>query len=224
MIRQLINDLDEQIEIVGRLQRAASRVKSIQAVANLLVPIQRDLSTWAGAFSLVEPYLDVSHVAAIRQQATTLKRQLSEARDRFASEYAATQLDRMQQAAGSLLNDTRIYWKSHAEAQVRPLRSQANLAHRLPKMHQNIGEINRTVEILTGLCDRLPQSAEELSQFNLLLAQLRAKLGAVDGLSSEQRTFLEKVQRGHATLADVSMTLLLWCREEDLAELIKIAF
>lgn len=225
MIRQLVTDLSRQIEEFGHLQRAASQVTSIQSVGDLLIPIQRDLSAWFSAFPLVEPYLNVGDAGSVRQQAAVLKRQFSQARDRFAADYGAPAgLNRMQSAAKAMLDDTRKYWQAYAEEQIRPLRSQINLAHRLPKMHRNIEEIDRTYKVLSDLGEKLPQRAEEVDLFSFLLAQLRARLGTIDGLSADQRAFLEKVQRGSATLDDVSGSLLVWCREEGLAGLLKVVF
>ncbi len=225
MIRQLVSDLSRQIEEFGHLQRAASQVASIQAVANLLNPVQRDLSAWSSAYPLIKACLNASQVEVIRQQGVTLARQLRQARERFATDYGAPAgLSRMQQATRTLLDDTRVFWKGYVEEQVRPLRSQIDRACRLPKMHGDIEEIDRTYRVLIGMCERLPQRAEEVALFNDLLAQLRVRLSIVDGLSPEQGMFLEKVQRGNAILDDVTEPLLAWCKEEGLAGLLKVTF
>ena len=225
MIRQLVSDLSRQIEEFGHLQRAASQVASIQAVANLLSPVQRDLTAWCSAFPLIRAHLSAGQVEIIRQQSATLAHQLSQARDRFAADYGAPAgFNRTQQAARTLLDDTRMFWKGRAEERVRPLRSQIDLARRLPRMHRDIEEIDRTYRVLIGMCEHLPQSAEEVTLFNDLLAQLQTKLSIVDGLSPEQGVFLEKVQRGNATLDDITEPLLTWCKEESLAGLLKVTF
>lgn len=225
MIKQLVDDMSRQIEELEHLQRAASQVTSIQSVASLLSPIQRDLSAWSAAFPLVKESFDGNQVGLLRQQRETLARQLSQARDRFAMDYGVPAgFNRIQQFARTLLDDTRAFWKRYAEDLIRPLRGEIDLARQLPQMHRDMEEIDRSYQALVTLCGRLPQNAAEVALFHGLNAQLHQRLNIVEGLTSEQTTFLEKVQRGSATVDDLSEPLLAWCHEQGLAGLLKIVF
>ena len=204
----------------------ASQVASIQAVANLLSPVQRDLTAWSSAFPLIRAHLSAGQVEIIRQQSVTLARQLRQARDRFAADYGAPAgFNRTQQAARTLLDDTRMFWKGLRRGAGSPAAKPESIwLADCRRMHGDIEEIDRTYRVLIGMCEHLPQRAEEVTLFNDLLAQLQTKLSIVDGLSPEQGVFLEKVQRGNAILDDITEPLLTWCKEEGLAGLLKVTF
>jgi len=225
MIKQLVSEMGRQIEDLEHLQRAASQVASLQGVANVLSLLERDLSAWSKAYPLIKICLSSSQTELLQQQRLSLGRQLSQARDRFAADYSApVGLNRIQQSARTLLDDTRLFWKQYAEERIGPLRGQADLARRLPQMQREMVEIDRLYQTLVSMSSRLPQDASDLTRFYGQETQLRQKLSLVEGLSPEQTAFLEKVRRGSATVSDLAEPLLAWCHEQGLAGLLRITF
>jgi hypothetical protein len=89
-------------------------------------------------------------------------------------------------------------------------------------MSGNVSIIEGHLSRTESRTNALPKSAEALKEFHIDLARLYSLLRDLEGLPSDVRFFLNKLISGTATFADVTPTVLEWCKTEGLSDKMRI--
>ena len=224
MMIPLTTEVKTQIAAFKQLQSSATQVESIQATAAALEPVRSILARWISIFPALESVFDPAQCSDLHERAATLHRRLHESKDKFATDFNQHEaLTRIQSEARALEKATAQYWSQYAVARFQAQRELARFARLLPHMQGAMQDINTAVADLQDMAERLPVHPTEIQSFHAKLAHLDTLLRDLRGMDEQQTSFLNRLSRGTATLADVSPDLLEWCQQEELAALLKIS-
>lgn len=224
MITTTAAQLAQTIQRHRNLQMIAGQADTIRAAADVLEQIHNSLSTWMRIYFALEEYLEDFQKQSVRQQAQIIQQQLNDSRARLEKDdFALRQaLLRTQNGVDKLIQETEKYWTNYTVRRLRSPNQLFALARQLPNMQTQMPRLQELVRELSARSQKLPATPPEVKKFHQLLNELDAKLSQLKGYTQTQTQFLEKLQRDAVTLNDVDESLLIWCKREGLASLLKI--
>ena len=124
----------------------------------------------------------------------------------------------------ALVADIESAWKKYATEQVAPSLELLRLVQQLPEVHLHKQEFQDLRTRLQSFIEQPPVNTTGLSAFDNTLQELKQRLAGLDGLNSEVRMFLSKVQNGTATLSDMTEEIYQWCRQGQHATAFQVKF
>lgn len=225
MITALAEEVGAQIETYADLAKTVAHADTIRATAENLLELCRDFKEWANTYEGIEPLISTEHQTQMRSSATEILARVRESKERFQEE--PNQRDALSWLVRQLKDvnaNTARSWMIYAQAEIAPLKQQADFARTLPRMQGAITEIDALILSLDTAARKLPRRRDEIKSFQQDVKALDQKLGKIKGLRQEQKDLLDKVRKGTATLKDLDEKLLEWCKEENLAGRIKLTF
>lgn len=225
MIIQSANELRQQLQEYGRLKQNESQIILIQHTAKELAVVQSQLKAWVGIYPLLLPYFSEPRRHELSRQATEIQRKVNECKERFqnASRYPQEPLKQLQRLSVKLTESTTEAWRHYAKNRFAPLRETIQTARRLPKMQPKLAQVDGIFKDVEAQSQKLPRQAADIQHFHDQLDAIKRQLEAVEPIDDQQRAFLEKVQLGTATVADLDETLLQWCKQQGLAAQLKLS-
>lgn len=223
MISKLADEVIAHTTEYAKLQTLVSQADAISEITSILATMHGQLSRWAEIFVPIYKLIESERAEALRQEAIRIGQQLSTARDELESHnLVVTKVTPHKVKIDKLISSTSEAWCDYAKAKVAPLHELAQIARRLPKMSGNVSIIEGHLSRTESRTNALPKSAEALKEFHIDLARLYSLLRDLEGLPSDVRFFLNKLISGTATFADVTPTVLEWCKTEGLSDKMRI--
>lgn len=223
MILSRIEAVRTRVDEYTRLSRINTQADNIQKTAEALRDVNNEIAQWTEIFPLLAPHSPEEEVATIRGQARQVRDRLERSQHAFENDLnQVPNLNRL--GIKGLMDNTARSWFLYAGELLRPYEQLISVAEQLPKMRTSMDEIRVLHHKLDRQKNALPRNVRAWKSFQEQYAALAAALDVLEGLDESKRVFLEKVQNKRATLADLSPELLAWCREEGLADELKIGF
>jgi len=224
MIVQTATALRQQLKDYSTLKQNESQLDSIQKTGADLLMVKRDLDNWTRIFPAVQVYLASHQSSEISQQAVNIHRKLGECKVRFenVNRYPQDLLRQLQRAVSQLQGETERAWSQYASSLLAPLKEALRSARQLPALQAKIVQVDPILSSLNEQSLRLPKQPKDIQHFHEQIGTIRNVLNAVPSMTPAQKAFMDRVDQGTATLADLDDHLLQWCKQQGLAPLLKV--
>lgn len=225
MIVNLTSNLHAQIIRRNELEQRRDNGIAIEASYQKLTEVRKLLQETAASFHLIQPRLTDDQIAEAVRQLRVINNKLKESREKFMSQYRQIRelawIEKLVQELKSFLEPA---WASYVIVQIQPHFELLNLVEKLPEVTVQGGTLAPLRQRLESASSKLPQRTSHLTQFDADLQTLQSSLANLSGLSSEVTEFLHRIQKGTASITDLTDKVLAWCRENERAGAFKISF
>ena len=224
MIITLSTELRGKVQEYYLLRQIAGQADTIATVSAQITALDQKLTDWATGFNACQKYLVDDESRSLRSTATRLQRQLMESSNAFdrGNYQQAGAISTANDGAQKLYDATQHGWSTYAQGKLSPILPLLDLAAQLPGLQDAAARLRIEWDALRTLATKLPKSSAEVTRFHERLAALDDKVRAGSSLNDEQRSFLNRLRLGAATLNDLSPELLEWCKQNGLARSLKI--
>lgn len=177
------------------------------------------------AFTSFNLDLRMTRIAEAVRQLRVINNKLKESREKFMSQYRQIrEFDWIEKLVQELKSFLEPAWASYVIVQIQPHFELLNLVEKLPEVTVQGGTLAPLRQRLESASSKLPQRTSHLTQFDADLQTLQSSLANLSGLSSEVTEFLHRIQKGTASITDLTDKVLAWCRENERAGAFKISF
>lgn len=225
MIIALANTVQTQITRRNELEQRRDNRKDITDSYQKLTEISKLLQGTVANFHLIQSRLRNDQIAEVMRQLQHIQNKIKESREKFANEYRQAQkLGVVEKLVQELQSFLARAWASYVMAQTQPHFDLLNLVEKLPEVTVKGGTIAPLRQRLQSASSQLPQRESRLIQFDADLQALQNSLANLSGLSAEVAEFLRRVQKGTASVADLTDEVLAWCKENERDRTFKISF
>lgn len=225
MIITLTDNVQTQITRRKELEQRRDYRKDLADSYQKLTEISKLLRETTASFHLIQSRLTNDQIAEVMRQLQNTQNKLKESREKFVTEYRQAQkLSAVEKPVQELQGFLSRAWASYVIAQTQPHFDLLNLVENLPEVTVNGNIIAPLRQRLQSVSDLLPQREYRLTQFDADLQTLQNSLANLSGLSVEVTEFLRRVQKGTASVANLTDEVLVWCRENERAGTFKISF
>lgn len=225
MIVKLAEDACKLLDELDELEHARANAGDIQATLKELVDINSKAARLHELCLLLRNRLPLKDLLA--EELPKILKSLQDSHMKFAHEQERRQVRSLRDIASQLqivLTTIQTRWKKYAESQVTPHFELLEMVRLLP-------EVRVQEAMLYGLKSRLqkhvailPQTHAELAEFDNAFAQLRSRLANLESLHPEVKNFLRKVYDHEATIADLTDSVIQWCRQGEHSKIFRIDF
>jgi len=224
MIVTLSTELGAKVQECNLLRQIAGQADTIANVGERMMALSQKLTDWAAGFNACQKYLVDAESRALQNTAARLHRQLSESSTAFdrGNYQQVALISSATDSAQRLFDATQHGWSTYAQGKLSPILPLLDLAAQLPGLQDAVARLRIEWDALRTLATKLPKSSAEVTRFHERLAALDDKVRAASSLNDEQRSFLNRLRLGEATLNDLSPELLVWCKQNGLARSLKI--
>jgi hypothetical protein len=225
MIATFADNIQSQITRRNELEQIRDNRKDIADTYQKLKEAGARLRQTVASFSLIKARLTNEQVIEATTRLQTIRDKLKASHEKFAAQYRQVkELDAMGKLIEDLDNFLVQAWASYVLMQTQPHFELLNLVMTLPEVAGQSNTITITQNRLRSASNSLPRKESHLTQFDADLQALQNSLVNLRGLNSSVTNFLHKVQKGTASVADLTDDLLDWCRENERATAFKISF
>lgn len=225
MIITLANDIQAQISRRNELEQRRDNRNDISDSHQKLTEISKLLRETITSFHLIKPRLTNEQIAEFMKQLQVINNKLKESREKFLTQYRQIrELNWVEKLVQDLKGFLERAWVSYVMVQTQPHFELLNLVERLPEVTVQGGAPASLREKLHSASSKLPQRTSQLVQFDTDLQMLQNSLANLSGLSAEVAGFLRRIQKGTASIADLTDEVLAWCRENERAGAFMISF
>jgi len=225
MIVTLANGIQAQISRRNELEQRRENRKNIADSYQKLSATSKLLQETIASFQLVQPRLTNDQIDEVKRKLQNIQNRLKESREEFITEYRQVQrLSAVEKLVQDLQSFLARSWASYVLEQTQPHFDLLNLVEKLPEVTIQGNTITPLRQRLQSASNQLPQKVTRLAQFDSDLQALQNSLTNLSGLSAEVTEFLRRIQKGTASVADLTDEALAWCRENERAGAFKISF
>lgn len=225
MITTLANTIQTQIAHRNELEQRRDNRNDISDSYQKLREISKLLQEIIISFDLIKPRLTNEQTAEAIKQLQGINNKLHESREKFMSQYRQIrELSWVEKLIQDLKRFLEQVWASYVLVQTQAHFELLNLVQKLPEVTIQGGTPASLREKLHSSSNQLPKKTSQLTQFDADLKALQNSLANLSGLSAEVTEFLRRVQKGTASITDLTDEVLAWCRENERAEAFKISF
>lgn len=225
MIITLTDNIQTQINRRKELEQRRDNRKDIDASYQRLTEISKLLQETLASFHLIQSRLTNDQITESIRQLQNIQNKLKESHEKFAIEYRQVQkLIAVEKLVQELQGFLTRAWASYVMAQTQPHFNLLNLVEKLPEVTVQGSLIAPIRQRLESASSQLPRREFHLTQFDADLQALQNSLADLSGLSAEVTEFLRRIQKGTATITDLTDEVLAWCRENERARAFKISF
>lgn len=225
MITTLANTIQTQIAHRNELEQRRDNRNDISDSYQKLREISKLLQEIIISFDLIKPRLTNEQTAEAIKQLQGINNKLHESREKFMSQYRQIrELSWVEKLIQDLKRFLEQAWASYVLVQTQAHFELLNLVQKLPEVTIQGGTPASLREKLHSSSNQLPKKTSQLTQFDADLKALQNSLANLSGLSAEVTEFLRRVQKGTASITDLTDEVLAWCRENERAEAFKISF
>lgn len=225
MLISLVSNIQTQLTRRNELEQRRDNRNNIADSYQKLMAISKLLRETVASFHLIKPRLTDVQTAEVVRQLQIINDKLKESREKFVNEYRQVQkLSAVEKLVQDLQSFLARSWSSYVLAQTQPHFDLLNLVEKLPEVTIQGGTIAPLRQRLQLASSQLPQRESRLTQFDVDLQSLQNSLANLSGLSAEVTEFLRRVQKGAASVADLTDEVLAWCRDNERAGAFKISF
>jgi adenine-specific DNA methylase len=225
MIVTLVNDIQAQISRRNELEQRRDNRNNIADSYQRLSATSKLLQETITSFQLIQLRLTNDQTTEVMGKSQIIQSRLRESREKFLTEYRQVQkLGAIEKLVQDLQDFLRRSWTSYVLAQTQPHFDLLNLVEKLPEVTVQGNTIAPLRQRLQSASSQLPQRESRLAQFDADLQALQNSLANLSGLSAEVTEFLHRIQKGTATVSDLTDEVLAWCRENERAGAFKISF
>lgn len=225
MITALAQQIQTQISYRNTLEQRRDNRKSIADTYQKLAEVEKILRQAIVSFNLIRSRLTNEQVEEAIKQLQTIISKLKASQEKFTDEYRQIRdLNSLENLVNTLNDFLGRAWASYALEQTQTPFELLKLVETLPEVRGQIAIIRTIQEDLYVASSTLPRRESSLDKFDKDLQSLREYLANLRGLAPEVIAFLRKVQRGTASVADLTDEFLQWCQENERATAFKISF
>jgi len=225
MIVSLANDIQAQISRRNELEQRRDNRSNIADSYQKLSVTSKLLQETIVSFQLIRPRLTNDQIAEVMRQIQIIQSKLKESREKFLTEYRQVQrLNAVEKLVQDLQGFLAHSWASYVLERTRPHFDLLNLVENLPEVTVQGNTIALLRQRLQSASSQLPQRETYLVQFDANLQALQSSLTNLSGLSADVTEFLRRIQKGNASVADLTDEVLAWCRENERAGAFKISY
>lgn len=225
MITNLVNNVQAQIIRRNELEKRQENKKDIAESYQKLVNISQLLRETIASFQLIKPRLTDNQVTEATGQIRAIHIKLKESHEKFTTQFRQIRelmaIEKSVQDLQSFLNQA---WASYVLIQTRPHFDLLDLVENLPEVSIQGGIVTPVRQRLQAHSNKLPRRETHLTQFDADLQALQNSLANLSGLDLAVTEFLRRVQKGTASVADLTDEVLAWCQENERARVFKISF
>jgi hypothetical protein len=225
MITSLASDTQELIVRRSELEQIQDNKKDIADTHQRVLAVGARLRQTVASFSIIKPCLTSEQAIEATAQLQIIGGKLKGSHEKFPTQYRQVrELD----ALGRLIEELDSFltraWASFVLAETQSHFELLNLVGTLPEVSGQIGTIRSLRDRLQSASGRLPRNESTRAQFESDLLALQNSLANLSGLERDVTEFLRKVQKGTASMSDLTDEILDWCRENERATAFKISF
>ncbi len=225
MIVTLANDIQAQISRRNELEQRRDNRNNIADSYQKLNATSKLLQETIISFQLIQPRLTNDQIGEVMRQLQNIQKRLKESREKFITEYRQVKsLSTIEKLVQDLQSFLERSWTSYVLEQTQPHFDLLNLVEQLPELTVQGNTIAPLRQRLQSASSQLPHRESHLTQFDADLKTLRSSLANLSGLNAEVTEFLHRIQKGTASVADLTDEVLAWCRENERAGAFKISF
>ena len=225
MIVTLAHNIQSQINCRNELEQIRDNKKNIADTYQVLEEVSALLSQAITSFNLIKPLLTDEQVAQIIAEIQAIDKRLKTSHTKFTTKHRQVkELNSLKTLVQNLNKSLERGWYSYASAKTYPHFELLKLVEQLPEVTEQITTIAPLQKKLQSAPGKLPRRTSDLDQFKKELQLLQDSLVNLSTLNSEVTQFLRKVQKGSASIADLTDDVLAWCRENERAATFKINF
>jgi hypothetical protein len=225
MITVLAHQIQTHISRRNELEQRHDNRKNIAETYQRLREVEVLLRQTITSFNLIKSRLPDEHVEEAVKRLKEISNKVDSSREKFATEYRQIrELNNIESLVNALKDFLAQAWASYVLTQTHAPLELLKLVETLPEVKVQINTISSIQESLLAASNTLPRRESTLVRFDTDLQSLTNSLANLSGLAPEVTGFLRKVQRGTASIADLTDEILLWCREKDRATAFNISF
>jgi Tfp pilus assembly protein PilO len=214
-IVELAEKVKALLKVNADLKTAGQQVKQIENTKIELEKLNTSLTEISRSYRLIKTRLPTDTQITFESDLGQLIKDLENSRQAFWQQQQPDQtvnLRRCGERAKRLTDLLRGSWRNYVAKQLNPLVNLLNLVVNLPEVAAQRAELQNLKHQLTSFQNSLPQSNNQLQKFDTQLESFRTILQNLE-FEPEVRLFLEKIQTGTATIADLNETVLNWCKQ-----------
>jgi uncharacterized coiled-coil DUF342 family protein len=225
MIITLVQAADKQQQDIEQLRIAKDEAKVISEMLSTLEDVEKSTRRLTSLYALACASLQNEDVQGFAASISKLVGDITISRANLLSEHRQVpQLNAILKKMKTLSTDIENAWQKYAIEQVAPSLDLLRLVQQLPEVRSQEQELHALHIQLQHFIAQTPLNAGSLSDFESALQELKQRLTHLEGLNSEVRTFLFKVQNGTATLSDMTEEVYQWCRQIQHASAFQVRF
>jgi chromosome segregation ATPase len=225
MIVSIAQDIQKKIARQNELTNIRDNQKNIEDTHKELKQVKKSLREFVTLYQVLHERLDVARKASIIVKAAKIQEKINFLHKQFASKpRQVKELRDLKSQIKQLTQQVEAAWKLYANEQVKPHFDLLKLVKQLPEIARQADAIHRLQDQLRVAINKPPNSGDALKQFDRNHQALKGHLANLSDLDPNVRTFLNKALQGQATIADLSLEILAWCRQEGRAQAFKISF
>jgi hypothetical protein len=225
MITSLANSTQELIIRRSALEQIQDNKRDVADTHQSVTAVGARLRQAVASFGTIKPCLTSEQVIEATTRLQNLGHKLRASHEKFPTQYRQVkELD----ALGRMIEELDTFlaraWASFVLAETQPHFELLELVATLPEVSGQIGTVRPLRDRLQSASSRLPRNQSNRAQFESDLLALQNSLANLSGLDRDVTEFLRKVQKGTASMSDLTDEILDWCRENERATAFKISF
>jgi hypothetical protein len=225
MIASLATNIENKIVRRNELEQIRENKQAIADTYRELAEAGARLRQTLTSFDLIRARLTTEQVEEVRRHLQMISERLRTSRERFITQYRQV---REISAAGKQIEQLDNFlaqaWASYVLSQTYSQFELLDLVISLPEVNIQGDGITAIRQRLENAQSKLPRRELHLIQFDADLQALQNSLANLSGLDTRVTEFLRRVQKGRASVADLTDDILDWCRANNRATAFKISF